>query len=114
MNMGKRGSDGLRLIAVGYEAGQPVPFFEKAEAFWLYYYEDDRRIRRREMLSLYEKDIDKKIDKFRESLLDTLICRNFGPKAIAKLKAAGFHLYTFSGGSDAAVKALMNGELEEL
>ena len=109
--MRKKG--GFCFVAVAYEGEAAIPAFEKANVFWAYYLSKGK-ILRRELLSLYPENNDDRIKKFVDSGFDSLICRNFGAKAMARLKAEGFSLYTYEGGCDKAVQAMITGEIKEL
>ena len=104
---------GFCFVAVAYGGEASIPNFEKADTFWAYYLSKNK-IMRRELLSLYPETNDERIAKFVDSSFDVVIARNFGAKAIARLKEAGLSLYTFDGGCDAAVKAMLADELTEL
>lgn len=101
------------FVAVAFDGSEQIPYFEKADAFWLYCMEDGK-LKKRQFLSVYSKDTEAQIRRFKESMTDVLVCRNYSPKAMAVLKRNGLSLYTFEGGADAAYKALMNGELKPL
>ena len=73
-----------------------------------------RTFLKRELLSLYPKNSEDRIEKFLGSSFDVLICANFGPKAMARLKEGGISLYTFGGGCEMAVRKYMEGDLTEL
>ena len=109
--MRKKG--GFCFAAVAYGGEASIPTFEQANTFWAYYLSKGK-IMRRELLSLYPENNDDKIAKFTDSSFDTLICRNFGPRAMARLKAEGFSLYTFEGGCDKAIQAMIAGDIKEL
>ena len=47
-------------------------------------------------------------------MIDVLICRNYGPRSMAKLREQKVALYTFDGGCDAAIKAYLSGDLRRL
>ncbi len=104
---------GFCFVAVAYEGEASIPAFEKANSFWAYYLSKDK-IMRRELLSLYPDGNDERIAKFIDSSFDVVIARSFGGKAIAKLREAGVSLYTFDGGCDMAVRAMIAGNLKEL
>ncbi len=103
----------MTFVAVAYAGEATIPAFEKATNFWAYYIEGER-IYKRELLSLFPESTDDLIEKMGKSMFDVLICRNFGPKAMARLKARGKRLYTFEGGCDRAVRAFMEKEIREL
>lgn len=105
--------DGLTFVAVAYGGAAELMNFEQADAWWIYCLEGGK-VKKKQLMSLYPKDFEERIDAFAHSVLDAVICRNFGPKAMAKLKALGLELYTCSGGIDAAVKAYLKKELIKL
>ena len=111
-NKGKKHTD-LTFIAVAYDGSGNMPNFEAADTFWSYYLEGNR-VKKRQLLSLTTKNTDDLIAQFRASMFDVIICRNFGPKAMYQLKQVGLRLFTFNGGSAAAVSAFRRGELQEL
>lgn len=103
----------MTFVAVAYAGEATIPVFEKATNFWAYYIEGGK-IYKRELLSLFPESTDDLIEKMGRSMFDVLICRNFGPKAMAKLKSRGKRLYTFEGGCDRAVRAFLDEEIKEL
>ena len=105
--------DGLPFVAVAYGGAAELMNFEKADAWWIYCLEGGK-VKKKQLMSLYPKDFEERIDSFAHSVLDAVICRNYGPKAMAKLKALGLELYTYSGGIDAAIKAYLKKELTKL
>ena len=113
-----RTKGGFCFAAVAYGGEGTIPAFEQADTFWAYYIGKGKngksRILKRELLSLYPKNSEDRIDKFLGSSFDVLICANFGPKAMAKLKEGGISLYTFGGGCEMAVRKFIEGELAEL
>ncbi len=109
--MRKKG--GFCFVAVAYGGEASIPNFEQADTFWAYYL-GKNRILRRELLSLYPESNEARIEKFIASSFDVVICRNFGPRSMAKLKAAGLTLCTFSGGCDMAVREFQAEKLEEI
>ena len=111
--MARKRSSRYTFVAVSYGGEAELLIFEQTKAFWSYFL-DGKRIERRELLSVYDDSTDALIAHISNSLFDVVIARNFGAKAMAKLKAAGIRLYTFSGGCDAALKAYINGELTAL
>ncbi|MBQ9156022.1 MAG: NifB/NifX family molybdenum-iron cluster-binding protein [Eubacterium sp.] len=100
------------IIAVSY-TGSEICNFERSEAFWIYAVDEDKVVRM-QILSVYSKDMDDTIDQLKACRIDGLICRNYGPRAMSKLKAAGFSLYSFDGGARAAVNAFAAGKLQEM
>ena len=106
-------TDDFTFIAVAYDGKGNLPNFEQADTFWCYYL-TGRRVKKRQLLSLTVKNTEDLIAQFRASMFDVIICWNFGPKSIYQLKQVGLHLFTFDGGSAAAVRAFRRGELQEL
>ncbi|MBO5555963.1 MAG: NifB/NifX family molybdenum-iron cluster-binding protein [Oscillospiraceae bacterium] len=106
-------NDGFTFVAVSYGGEAEIQNFEQANAYWVYCLEG-KKIQKRQLMSLYPKDFESRIGHFSDSVLDAVICRNFGPRAMQRLKALGLELYSFSGGCDAAVKAYLRGELRAL
>ena len=106
-------SDGLTFIAVSYNGQAELTNFEQSNAFWVYCLEG-KKIRKRQLLSLYPGSGEKRLQQFCQSVLDVGICRNFGPKSMARLKVQGLMLYSFDGGCYRAVKAYLAKELKEL
>ena len=105
--------DGMRFVAVAYGGAAELLPFEQANAWWVYCLQDNK-VKKKQLMSLYPKSFEERIGAFANSVLDVVICRNYGPRAMARLKALGMELYTFSGGIDAAVKAYRNEELQKL
>ena len=103
-------SDGFTIIAVGYGGEAQIVPFEQAKTFWVYCL-DGKRIKKRQLLSLYAESGAAQLEEFCRSVVDVVICRNFGARAIAALKEKGMSLFTFDGGCDAAVKKYISGEL---
>ena len=101
------------FVAVAFDGTEQIPYFEKAETFWVYCMEDGK-LKKRQFLSVYAKDSTEQIRRFKESMVDVIICRNFSPKAMAVLKKNGLKLYSFDGASDAAFKAFTKGTIWEL
>lgn len=106
-------NDGMTFLAVSYGGAAELTNFEQTDACWVYCLEGGK-VRKKLLMSLYPKDFDERIRHYADSVLDVVICRNFGPRAIARLKDLGLTLYTFSGGCDAAVKAYLKKELTAL
>lgn len=111
--MKRNRSDGLCFVAVAYGGAGELDTFEQANAWWVYGLEG-KKLGKKQLMSLYPKNFQERIDAFEHSVIDVVICRNFGPRAMAQLKALGLTLYTFSGGCDAAVKAWQAKELIKL
>ena len=111
--MKRNRSDGLNFVAVAYGGEAELLPFEQANAWWIYCLEG-KRVKKRQLMSLYPKNFEERISAFSDSVLDVVICRNYGPRAMAMLKGLGLTLYTYSGGVDAAVKAYLNRELSKL
>lgn len=111
--MARKRSSRYTFVAVSYGGEAELLHFEQTKAFWSYFI-DGKKIQRRELLSVYDKNTDELIGHISDSLFDVVIARNFGAKAMARLKEAGIKLYTYTGGCDAALKAYLNGELKEL
>ena len=105
--------DGLTFVAVAYGGAAELMNYEQAAAWWIYCLEDGK-VKKKQLMSLYPKNFEERIDAFAHSVLDAVICRNYGPKAMARLKALGLELYTYNGGIDAAIKAYLNNELTTL
>ena len=108
-----KSNDGRTFLAVSYGGAAELMNFEQSDAWWIYCLENGK-VKKKQLMSLYPKDFEERIDAFANSVLDAVICRNYGPKAMARLKALGIELYSFSGGIDAAVNAYRNEELQEL
>lgn len=106
-------TDGLTFVAVSYDGEAELCNFEQSNAFWVYVLKGNH-IRKRQLLSLYPKNAEDRLQSFADSVLDVVICRNFGPKAMARLKELGLRLYSFEGGCDMAVRSFMKKELKEL
>ena len=106
-------SDGLCFVAVSYSGAGELDTFEQANSWWVYGLEG-KKLGKKQLMSLYPKSFQERIDAFEHSVIDVVICRNYGPRAMAQLKPLGMELYTFSGGIDAAVKAYRNEELQKL
>lgn len=100
------------IIAVSY-TGSEIPNFEQSEAFWIYAVDEDKVVRM-QILSVYSKHIDDTMAQLKLCGVDGLICRNYGPKAMSKLKDAGYRLFCFEGGARAAVNAFAAGKLYEI
>ena len=111
--MGKRVNDGFTFAAVSYGEGAETVNFEQADHFWLFYMMNGK-INKKELLSLCPKNNDERLEAIKSSVIDVVICRNFGPKSMASLRGRNIALYAFDGGCGAAIKALMKGELREL
>ncbi len=113
-----RTKGGFCFAAVAYGGEGTILAFAQADTFWADYIGKGKngksRIMKRELLSLYPKNTEDKIEKFLGSSFDVLICANFGPKAMAKLKEGDISLYTFGGGCEMAVRQFMDGQLTEL
>ena len=100
------------IIAVSY-TGSEIPNFEKSQAFWIYAVDEDKVVRM-QILSVYSRDMDQTADMLRQCHVDGIICKNYGPRAMSRLKKAGFRLYSFEGGARAAVNAFAKGKLRAL
>ena len=100
------------IVAVAY-TGSEIPVFEKSEAFWVYAV-DETKVVRMQILSVYSGRIDDMIKQLGMCRVDALICRNFGLKAMSRLREAGIRMYTLDGGAGAAVKAFAEGRLAEM
>lgn len=100
------------IIAVSY-TGSEIPNYEDTQAFWIYAVDKDKVVRM-QILSIYTKDIRQNIKMLQQCHVDGLICKNYGPRAMSKLKKAGIRLYAFDGGARAAVNAFAQGKLREM
>ena len=100
------------IVAVSY-TGSEIPVFERSEAFWIYAV-DETKVVRMQILSVYSGKVEDMLRELRMCRVDAVISRNFGPKAMSSLKAAGMRLFTFDGGAKAAVSAFAEGKLVEL
>ncbi len=118
MTPGKRPPHGpssrFTFVAVSYDGGNPIPAFEQTEYFWGYYFSGDHEMRKKELLSVGKLRTSELTARMADSMFDVIISANFGGRAMADLKKAGKRLYTFSGGTDAAVKAYLSKELTEV
>ena len=90
-----------------------VTNFEQTQTFWTFYL-NGKKLKKEQFLSLQAKTTSDLIDQFCDSMFDVIIAKNFGPKAISKLKAKGKKLYLFDGGRRAALNAYLSGELQEI
>lgn len=63
------------------------------------------------MLLMGDKNSEEAIETLKKEMIDEVIARNFGPRALFLLTKTGIRAYTFEGGSGAALKALEKGEL---
>lgn len=105
--------DNYTFIAVAYRGEGEIESFEQAKTFWVYGLEG-KKIKKRQLLSLYAENGSALIEEFCSSVIDVAVCRNFGPRAMARLRQKGMRLFTYEGGCDAAVKKYLAGELKEL
>ncbi len=105
--------DGFDFIAVSYGPGAVTTNFEQSDHFWLFYLMDGK-IKRKELLSSFSKTNDERLASIGDSMIDVLICRNYGPRSMAKLREQKVAIYTFDGGCDAAIKAYLSGDLRRL
>lgn len=104
---------GLNYVAVAYDAGKPIPRFEQASYFNIYY------VKRAEyshgqMLSTLDIPADRLVDQLITMRIKRVIARSFTPRSMALLRKAGIDLYAFDGGTDAAIAAYTGGELMPL
>ena len=100
------------IIAVSY-TGSEITNYEDTQAFWIYAVDEDKVVRM-QILSVYTKDIERNIKMLQQCHVDGLISRNYGPRAMSRLKGAGIKLYAYDGGARAAVNAFAKGRLKEL
>ena len=100
------------IVAVTYD-GRSVTNFEQGDAFWIYAIDEDKVVRM-QILSLYSRNIKDVVDQLRRIRVDTIISKNFGPKAMNELKQSGYKLVTFDGGAKAAVKAYASGKIKAI
>lgn len=103
----------MTFIAVACGEEIMVTNFEQTQTFWTFYL-DGKKLKKEQFLSLQAKTTSDLIDQFRGSMFDVIIAKNFGPKAIYRLKEKGIRLYTFDGGRRAALNAYLAGELQEI
>jgi|GEM_PF-6441173 len=101
------------VVAIAYDGGSRIPFFEKADVFWVRY-NHKSIVRRQQILSVYPESTDDLLRQIEANPTDVIIAKGFAPKSIARLKAMNIKLYTFDGGQHAAYKAWKNGGLKEL
>ena len=111
--MKRHRSDGMTFVAVSYGGEGELSNFEQSDAYWIYCLEGNK-VRKKQLMSLYPQSFEERIGAFADSVLDAVVCRNFGPKAMAKLKELDLTLYTFSGGCDAAMQAFRDKRLTKL
>ena len=100
------------IVAVAY-SGSEIPSFEKADAYMIYAVDEDK-VRRTQILSIYSRDIDEVIEELKFIDCNVIICKNYGPKALAKLKKAELEVYDFNGGAKAAVLAFARQQLKKI
>ena len=103
----------MTFIAVACGEEILITNFEQTQRFWTFYLNGDK-LKKEQFLSLQAKTTSDLIDQFCNSMFDVIIAKNFGPKAIHKLKEKGIKLYTFDGGRRAALNAYLKGELTAL
>ena len=111
--MTRRVDDGFAFVAVSYGEGSETTNFEQSDHFWLFYMLNGK-INKKELLSLCPRNNEERLAAIKGSVIDVVICRNFGPKSMASLREKNIALYAFDGGCSAAVEALVRGELREL
>ncbi len=106
--------DNIEIVAVTYDGGgKDIPYFEKTKTFWVYYYVDGKQ-KKDELLELYPDDGDDLTAQMQKSMIDKIICKNIGPKALAAMRRAGIEVYTFDGAKGAAIRAYRRSELRPL
>ena len=93
-----------KLLAVAYTGKGLVPYFEQADYYEVYVFENGRKVRK-QMLSMPVNRVDDSVDLFRKMKIDTVICRGFSPRALHELKRFGIRTGVFVGGPGAALKA---------
>ncbi|MBQ6240727.1 MAG: hypothetical protein IJK56_10295 [Firmicutes bacterium] len=111
--MKRRIDDGFTFIAIAYGANAETTNFEQANYFWVFSLYNGK-VRKKELMSIFPKNSEERIDMLKGSIIDVMICRNFGPKAMAELHKRDISLYTFDGGCHAALRGFMQGKLTEL
>ena len=100
------------FLAIAYNGGGEIGVFDKTDSFMLYYLADGKA-KRQQYLSL-SGPLEERVQTLKDCAIDRIICKNFPPKAMAKLREAGFALFCYDGGTDAAFRAYLAGELREL
>lgn len=111
--MEQRVRDNFSFVAVAYGEGSETVNFEQANAFWLFYLMKGK-VQKKELLSFYPKNAEERLDAFRRSLIDVVICRNFAPRSMAALRERKIAMYTYEGGCHAALRDYMEGKLTAL
>ena len=101
------------FVACCYNGGEAIQRYEECESFLLSYVKNGQ-IMRQEFLSASRREPETVIKSLRQSGMTALIARSFSPKAMAALRKAGLRLYEFAGGTGAALKAYLAGQLQEL
>lgn len=101
------------LIAVAFTGHGYVPNFEEARYFEIYAFEDGKK-RQKQMFSVNQEgihtdDIMKQLDRLK---IDVVIARNYGPRALHKLKSYKIRTCVFDGGPGAAIKAWKEQRLQ--
>lgn len=94
----------IKLLAVAYTGKGKVPYFEQADYYEVYAFENGRKVRK-QMLSMPVNRVDDSANLFRKMKIDTVICRGFSPRALHELKRFGIRTGVFEGGPGAALKA---------
>lgn len=102
----------FEFVAIAYEGGEEIGVFDKTSSFMLYYLADGK-VKKQQYLSL-SGALEERIATLKDCAIDRIICKNYSPKAMAKLREAGFSLLTFDGATNAAFRAYEAGELKEL
>ena len=102
----------FEFVAIAYSGGEEIGVFDKTDSFMLYYLADGK-VKKQQYLSL-SGSVEERVATLKDCAIDRIICKNFSPKAMAKLREAGFSLMCFDGGTNAAFKAYSAGELREL
>ena len=111
--MKKRVNDGLTFLAISYGEGSETVNFEQASYFWAFTLSGGKVIKK-ELTSICPRNNDERIAAVGDTILDVLICRNFGSRSIAELHRRKIALYTYSGGCSAALRDYLSGALTEL
>ncbi len=104
---------GMEHVAIAYNGGKELPYFEQTLYFELYNLMFGKKVRKM-MLSLPDSRLSTSISTLQDVRADVVICRGFAPHALHDLKKAGIKCLTFEGSTKAALRAYMEGKLEEL
>ena len=102
----------FEFLAIAYNGGDEIGVFDKSDSFMLCYLADGKA-KKQQYLSL-SGPLEERVQTLKDCAIDRVICKNFSPKAMAKLREAGFKLMCFDGATNAALKAYLAGKLREL